>query len=157
MSTFPVDRPRPWAAGAGRAVLLAALLAPCAGLTAPAGEAPAAREGVHKVVVQVSEGGEDYWRMALTNVITLRKELGPGAAVEVITFGPGIGLLKLESELAERVGEAAHAGVQFYICENTLRAQKLARADMLPEMRYVPAGAVTVVKRQAEGYAYLRP
>lgn len=157
MRTFPVDRPRPWAARAGRAVLLAALLAPCAGLTAPAGDAPAAREGAHRIVVQVSEGGEDYWRMALTNVITLRKELGPDAAVEVITFGPGIGLLKLESALADRVGEAAHAGVQFYVCENTLRAQKLARADMLPDLRYVPAGAVTVVERQAEGYAYLRP
>jgi intracellular sulfur oxidation DsrE/DsrF family protein len=42
-------------------------------------------------------------------------------------------------------------------CENTMRAQKLVYADMLPKIGYVPAGVVELMKKQQEGYAYIRP
>jgi hypothetical protein len=42
-------------------------------------------------------------------------------------------------------------------CENTMKAQKLARADMLTGIGYVGAGVVEIMRRQQEGWAYLRP
>jgi intracellular sulfur oxidation DsrE/DsrF family protein len=42
-------------------------------------------------------------------------------------------------------------------CENTMKAQKLVYADMLPKIGYVPAGVVELMKKQREGYAYIRP
>ena len=42
-------------------------------------------------------------------------------------------------------------------CENTMNAQKLARADMLKDIGYVPAGVTTLMQRQKEGYSYIRP
>jgi intracellular sulfur oxidation DsrE/DsrF family protein len=42
-------------------------------------------------------------------------------------------------------------------CENTMKAQKLARADMLNGIGYVGAGVVEIMQRQQEGWTYLRP
>jgi intracellular sulfur oxidation DsrE/DsrF family protein len=33
----------------------------------------------------------------------------------------------------------------------------LTEADMLPNTSYVPSGVVELVKKQREGYAYIRP
>jgi intracellular sulfur oxidation DsrE/DsrF family protein len=38
-----------------------------------------------------------------------------------------------------------------------MRNQKLVRADMHPGVSYVPAGVVQIIRRQQEGWAYLRP
>jgi len=43
-------------------------------------------------------------------------------------------------------------GVKVVACENTMRAQKLAMADMLPRIRYVPAGVVEQVKKHKAGW-----
>jgi len=59
--------------------------------------------------------------------------------------------------VANRVAEALAAGVHVVACENTMRAQKLTQADMLPRIGYVPAGVVELMKRQQQGWAYLRP
>ena len=80
---------------------------------------------------------------------------GPGAGM--MHDGPGIGMIKLESPVANRVREAMAAGVKAVACENTMTNLKLAKGDMLPSLGYVPAGAVQLMRRQREGYAYIRP
>lgn len=42
-------------------------------------------------------------------------------------------------------------------CENTMRAKKITKEDMLPAVSYVPAGVTEIMKKQGEGWAYLRP
>jgi intracellular sulfur oxidation DsrE/DsrF family protein len=66
-------------------------------------------------------------------------------------------MLKLDSPVATRIGEAKDAGVKVLACENTMKAQKLARADMLEGIAYVPAGVVEIMQKQQEGWVYLRP
>jgi intracellular sulfur oxidation DsrE/DsrF family protein len=58
---------------------------------------------------------------------------------------------------SSRVSDAIKAGVQVSACENTMRGQKLAPADMHPNVSYVPAGVTEIVRRQQDGWAYLRP
>ena len=48
-------------------------------------------------------------------------------------------------------------GVKVSACENTMRGQKLAKADMLDGIGYVPAGVVEIMQKQQQGWAYLRP
>ena len=38
-----------------------------------------------------------------------------------------------------------------------MAAQKLTQADMLAGIGYVPSGVVELIKRQRDGWAYLRP
>ena len=42
-------------------------------------------------------------------------------------------------------------------CENTMRNTKVQRDEMYGGIGYVDAGVVHIVKRQREGWAYVRP
>ena len=98
------------------------------------------------------------WNLALNHVRNLQDDLGAAnVEIEVVAYGPGIGMLKLDAVSNSRVTDAIKAGVQVAACENTMRNQKLVRADMHPNVSYVPAGVVEIIRRQQEGWAYLRP
>ena len=112
----------------------------------------------NKVVFQVSENDPKTWNLALNNVKNVQSALGADqTAVEIVVYGPGIGMLKMDSPVGDRLAEAVGKGVAVVACENTMKAQKLARADMLPNIGYVPAGVVQLMSRQKEGFAYVRP
>jgi hypothetical protein len=38
-----------------------------------------------------------------------------------------------------------------------MTAMKLTKADMDPAIGYVPGGVIEIMKRQSEGWAYIRP
>jgi intracellular sulfur oxidation DsrE/DsrF family protein len=112
----------------------------------------------NRVVVQVSDNDPAKWSLALNNARNLQTDLGAqNVEIEIVAYGPGIGMLKAESVAGNRIGEALHSGVKVSACENTMRGQKLVKSDMLDGIGYVPAGVVEIMKRQQEGWAYLRP
>jgi intracellular sulfur oxidation DsrE/DsrF family protein len=111
-----------------------------------------------RVVVQVSEADPARWNLVLNNVKNLQDDLGAAnVQIEIVAYGPGIGMLKFDAVTNSRVSEAIKSGVAVQACENTMRNQSLAKADMHPAVSYVPAGVVQIIKRQQEGWAYLRP
>ena len=111
-----------------------------------------------RVVVQVSEADPARWNLVLNNVKNLQDELGADkVTIEIVAYGPGIGMLKFDAPANSRVSDAIKAGVTVSACENTMRNQKLVHADMHPNVTYVPAGVVQIIRRQQEGWAYLRP
>ena len=133
------------------AIAVALAAAPLFATAQPAG-APT------RVVVQVSEADPARWNLVLNNVKNLQDELGADkVTVEIVAYGPGIGMLKFDAPTTSRVCEAITAGVAVQACENTMRNQKLERADMHPNVTYVPAGVVQIIRRQQAGWAYLRP
>jgi intracellular sulfur oxidation DsrE/DsrF family protein len=112
----------------------------------------------NKVVVQVSDGDPAKWNLALNNARNLQADLGAAnVEIEIVAYGPGIGMLKQESQVASRVDEALTSGVKIVACENTMRGQKLVPADMLPSIGYVGAGVVEIMQRQQQGWSYIRP
>lgn len=112
----------------------------------------------HKAVFQVSDGDPQKWNLTLNNAKNVQDDLGSDAvALEIVVYGPGIAMLKGDSPVGKRVAEALKSGVKVVACENTMKAQKLVYADMLPDIGYVPAGVVELMQRQREGYAYIRP
>ena len=118
----------------------------------------AAQEVKTRLVVQVSDADPARWNLVLNNVKNVQDELGADKVIiEVVAYGPGIGMLKFDAPSSGRVLEAQQSGVRLLACENTMRNQKLARADMHPNVSYVPAGVVQIIRRQQEGWAYLRP
>jgi uncharacterized protein len=125
-------------------------------LLAPAAQAEGAN---NKAVIQVSDGDPLKWNLALNNAKNVQDDLGgpDGVDLEIVVYGPGIGMLKAGSPVAQRVAAALKDGVKVVACENTMKAQKLVLADMLPEIGYVPAGVVELIKKQKQGWAYIRP
>ena len=111
-----------------------------------------------KVVIQVSDGDAAKWNMALNNAKNVQDELGASKVdIEIVAYGPGIGMLKADATTSNRITEATKAGVQVVACENTLTVQKVTKADMNPAIGYVRTGVVQLMNRQREGYAYIRP
>ena len=114
--------------------------------------------GMTRVVFQVSEADPARWNLALNNVQNLQQDLGADkVAVEIVAYGPGIGMLKSDAVTSARISELVKRGVVVQACQNTMRSQKLERADMNPDVGYVPAGVVEIVKKQQDGWAYVRP
>jgi intracellular sulfur oxidation DsrE/DsrF family protein len=131
-------------------VLAGALVPPLATAQAPAQKT--------RLVVQVSDNDAGKWNLALNNVANVQKDLGAAnVEIEVVAYGPGIGMLKAGSPVGDRVANALKSGVQVVACENTMTAQKLEKKDMLPNIGYVGAGVVELMKRQQQGWAYIRP
>ncbi|MBI5255845.1 MAG: DsrE family protein [Burkholderiales bacterium] len=142
-----------------RALPIAAALAALLILQPAASRAqtPAA-ERPNKVVFQVSEADPAKWNLTLNNARNVQQSLGADkVAIEVVAYGPGIDMLKLESAAGARVAEAMSNGVAMVACENTMKSRKVGREDMLAGIGYVPAGVVQLMQRQKEGYAYVRP
>ena len=132
----------------GGAMMIGALALPATSLAADKS----------KLVIQVSESDPATWNLALNNAKNIQKDVGKdNVELEIVAFGPGINMLKMESEVAARVNEAVDSGVKVMACQNTMRNQKLNKEDMNAKIGYVPAGVVEIMQRQQQGYAYLRP
>jgi len=111
-----------------------------------------------RIVMQVSDGDAAKWNLALNVAANAQKELGADKIqVEIVAFGPGIGMLKFDAVTANRVNDAIKSGVKVIACENSMSAQKLVKADMNTSISYVPAGVIQIMNRQNEGWAYVRP
>ena len=111
-----------------------------------------------RVVMQVSDNDPAKWNLALNNAKNIQTDLGAGNVdIEIVAYGPGIDMLKADSIVGNRVGEAMAAGVKVVACENTMRNQKIAKDDMLPKVDYVMAGVVELMQKQQQGWAYIRP
>jgi len=124
-------------------------------LNTTAAEAPAARE---KVIIQVSDADTAKWNLALNNAKNVQQAYGADKVdIEIVTYGPGIGMLKMDSVIANRIDESKQAGIAIVACQNTMKNMKLTSEDMLSNTSYVPSGVVEIMKKQKEGYAYIRP
>lgn len=136
-------------------ILAVALSLTFASFNALAAEPPVAKE---RLVIQVSDADTGKWNLALNNAKNVQQAYGADKVdIEIVTYGPGIGMLKMDSVIANRIDEAKKAGVTIVACQNTMKNMKLTADDMLPNTSYVPSGVVEIMKKQSEKYAYLRP
>ncbi len=112
----------------------------------------------HRAVFQVSDADPAKWNLALNNVRNVQNELGSDEVeLEVVVYGPGIAMLRKGSPVGERVAQTLKNGVKVVACENTMHGLHLGYDDMLPDIGYVPAGVVELMKKQQDGFAYIRP
>jgi intracellular sulfur oxidation DsrE/DsrF family protein len=124
---------------------------------AQGGTRPAAQQK-QKVIFQVSDADPRKWSLALNNAANVQEDLGKqNVVIELVAYGPGIGMLKADAEIANRVLDAMASGVEVVACENTMTSMHLTRDDMISRIGFVKAGVVEIMKRQHEGYAYIRP
>ena len=111
-----------------------------------------------KVVFQVSDNDPAKWNLALNNARNVQADLGRDKVeIEIVAYGPGLNMLKAESKVAARLAEALDNEVALLACENTMTNTKVTKADMYGGISYVLAGVTHIMKRQREGWAYIRP
>ena len=134
-----------------------ALAAAGVAVSAASSAASAASNARYKAVFAVSDADPARWNLVLGNIRNAQADLGAdNVLIELVAYAGGIGMLKLDAETAQRVSEAARAGVLVSACENSMRGHNLTRAQLNPQISTVPSGVGHLIRRQNEGYAYIR-
>lgn len=145
-----------------RRLLLAFLLLALAGATqAQQPSAQAQRQPV-RAVYHFSEGAAQASRGL--EFIRNHLEADPNAQIVVVAHAAGVDFL-MKGAKTERGNEFRSAiedldlqGVQFRVCEITLRERNLRRDQFLPLVKFVPSGVAELARLQSrEGYAYIKP
>jgi intracellular sulfur oxidation DsrE/DsrF family protein len=120
--------------------------------------AQAQQAAKHKVIFQVSDADPTKWNLALNNARNVQTELGKeNVLIEIVAYGPGLDMLKADSKVEARLAQALTDNVGLLACENTMVNTKTTKADMYSGISYVTAGVTHLMKRQSEGWAYIRP
>jgi intracellular sulfur oxidation DsrE/DsrF family protein len=143
----------------GGALLGVALLAGCGTLGFTDAKSNVAED---KVVYHVNDTNEQAAN-ALRNIGN-HLEVNPKAKIVVVTHALGVDFLfegardKNGNPYNVAVEELKQRGVEFDVCEITLRNRKLSKSKFIPEAVFVPSGVAEITRlQQREGYAYLRP
>ena len=118
------------------------------------------------MILQVNSNDLAAMNLALnnaTNVTQYYKDLGEHVKIEVITFGPGLHMLRNDtSPVKARIEEMALSTpeVSFKACGNTQeKMQKAENKDIpiVPQAQVVKSGVVRVMEREEQGWAYVKP
>jgi hypothetical protein len=115
-----------------------------------------------KVVYHVNEGLAQASN-GLRNIGN-HLEVNPDAKIVVVTHALGVDFLmkgakdKNGAKYEDQVERLKQRGVQFDVCEITLRNRKLTKDQFIEYVTWVPSGVAEVTRlQQHEGYAYLKP
>ena len=123
-------------------------------------------EKVHKIAIQVAENNPQLMNLALNNagnIVSHYKKLGEKVIVEVVTFGPGLTMLRDDtSPVKARIQTMSleNPELTFAACANTQANTAKAEGKDVPimsEAKVVPSGVVRLAELQGQGYAYIRP
>ena len=129
-------------------------------------QAQAAPAATHKVAIQVNQNDKAVMDLALNNarnVIDYYKAKGETVAVEIVTYGPGLHMLRADtSPVKDRIAPMAleNSNLAFIACGNTQANQSKAEGKpvtLLSEAKVMPSGVVRLMELQKQGYAYIRP
>jgi hypothetical protein len=140
-------------------MLVNGLVATLLGVSSMTAAVSAASSDRARIVLQVSDDDPKKWNLALNNARNAQQDLGgsKNVDIEIVAYGPGINMLKMDAVTANRVTDAIKTGISIVACENTMGAQKIDKAEMNPSVSYVPAGVIQLMRRQQQGWAYVRP
>jgi len=139
------------------ALLVLALAGSAAAQTPPLQDKPFAE---HKLVMQLSDNTPDKQLLVLSVAYNLLKAYDPDKiAIEVVTFGPGIDLLRAESPNRARIDSLISQGVQFDICMNTVDTleREGKHVDINPKAVKVQVGVGRILQLTEKGYTLVRP
>lgn len=129
-----------------------------------------------KVLFHVNE--PERWQRTLLNIINFLNDVGQeNVDIEVVANGAAVSayanankcqIAESSSEiehscgiasgdLLEQMNKLTKMGVRFVACRNSLRMKSLDEKMIYSYVTVVSAGITEIVKKQAEGYAYIKP
>jgi intracellular sulfur oxidation DsrE/DsrF family protein len=120
----------------------------------------------HRLILQVNTNDPAMMNLALnnaTNVAQYYNDLFEKVTIEIVTFGPGLHMLRDDtSPVKERIKaiKQSRPEISFKACGNT--QENMSRAEnkeipIIPEATVVKSGVVRVMELQEKGWTYVRP
>ena len=149
------------------ALFLPASQAAAQGKDPPAmSRAPDLGKKAHRLVLQVNSNEPATMTLTLnnaTNVEQYYKERGEKIEIEIVTFGPGLHMLRDDtSPVKDRIKAMAEKSpaISFKACGNTQENMGKAENKAIPlvaQATLVKSGVVRLMELQEQGWTYVRP
>jgi uncharacterized protein len=115
----------------------------------------------HRIVLQLSDNDPKKQALVISVAYNLLKFYDPDkVAIEVVTFGPGIDLLRPEHDSRKLVESLVAQGVRFDVCLNTvdtIEREAGKRPDIIPAATPVQVGVGQILFLTENGYTLVRP
>lgn len=115
----------------------------------------------HRVVLQLSDSDAKKEGLVISVAYNLIKAYDPDRiAIEVVTFGPGIDLLRTDNANRQRVESLIAQGVKFDVCVNTLdtlERETGKRPDIISGPIPVQVGVGHILSLTENGFTLVRP
>jgi uncharacterized protein len=122
----------------------------------------------HRLAIQVDQNDPAVMNLALnnaTNVIEYYRAKGEDVDVDIITYGPGLNMLRADtSPVKDRIKGlkefAFPSKIQFSACNVTRQGMEKREGhpiDVMSEAVVVPSGVVRLMELQESGWSYVRP
>ena len=117
-------------------------------------------------ILQVNSNEAAMMNLALnnaSNVVQYYKDLGEKVSIEVVTFGPGLHMLRDDTSPAKARIEAlalSSPEISFKACGNTRENMSKVEGKEIPlisEAKVVKSGVVRVMELQEQGWTYVKP
>ena len=160
MKQFSTYR-RPILRALGGAVVAALLATPAGSVRAEQAPLPDKPFAEHRIVLQLSDNDPKKQNLVISIAYNLLKAYDPDkVAIEVVTFGPGIDLLRPENTNRKLVESLVAQGVRFDVCLNTvdtIERETGKRPDIIPVATPVQVGVEQILSLTENGYTLVRP
>jgi uncharacterized protein len=115
----------------------------------------------HRLALQLSDNDPKKEGLIISIANNLLKAYDPDKiAIEVVTFGPGIDLLRPENPNRQRVESLIAQGVKFDVCLNTLDSierETGTRPAIIPVAIPVQVGVAQILALTENGFTLVRP
>jgi intracellular sulfur oxidation DsrE/DsrF family protein len=115
----------------------------------------------HRVVLQLSDNDPRKQGLVISVAYNLLKFYDPDkVAIEVVTFGPGIDLLRPDNTSRKLVESLVAQGVRFDVCLNTVDSIERdtgKRPEFVPVATPVQVGVGQILTLTENGYTLVRP
>jgi len=120
----------------------------------------------HRLILQVNTNDAAAMNLALNNAMNVTqyyKDRGEKVKIEVITFGPGLNMLREDtSPVKPRIETMALSTpeVSFKACGNTQENMRKAEnkdIPIIPQAQVVKSGVVRVMELEEQGWTYVKP
>jgi intracellular sulfur oxidation DsrE/DsrF family protein len=130
-----------------------------------AAEAPAEKKE-HHLILQVNSNDPAAMNLALNNAMNVAeyyKETGENLKIEVVTFGPGLHMLRDDTSPVKARIETmslSNPEISFKACGNTQANMHKAENKDIPLIRaaeVVKSGVIRIMELQEKGWAYVKP
>ncbi len=107
-----------------------------------------------KVIFHLNE--EDKTNEVLANIRNLRKDM-EGVEIELLVNGMAVRDFVQDSNYEGRVETMVKDGNFVKVCSNSLKGLRIDEEELLEGVDIVPAGVSELVRKQEEGWAYIKP
>lgn len=113
-----------------------------------------------KVIFHIDE--LDKWKLLIKNVENLINTINyKKIKIEVLANSEAVKAYDMSSDLDNQITvymeKLENKNVRFTACNNALNGFNIKKKDLIEFVDVVPVGVLELVKKQNEGYAYIKP